>query len=241
MERRTVTLPAEKNYPVHEQEQLAIICALKEWRHYVHGTSFQVNVKTDHRSLQYLYTQRNLSARQTRWMEYLAQYPEMKIEYQEGAKNVVADALSRRSDHMDATADELQLIAGDAVSTSSVSAVATASSIMVPKLLDAIRIAYQLDAGCKDILDNKDKRHRTYRVDDGLIYKGSQLYIPADVGIKTQLLFEAHDAATASHVGAAKTIESLTRHCYWPGMHAEIRSYVQSCMSCQSNKAVRVC
>ncbi len=45
-------LPAERNYPVHEQELLAIICALKEWRHYLHGSKFKVI--TDHRSLRYL-------------------------------------------------------------------------------------------------------------------------------------------------------------------------------------------
>jgi hypothetical protein len=48
-------LPAERNYPVHEQELLAIICALKEWRHYLHGSKFKV--LTDHRSLRYLQTQ----------------------------------------------------------------------------------------------------------------------------------------------------------------------------------------
>src|SRR3954466_8220426 len=40
-------LPAEKNYPVHEQELLAIICALKEWRHHLHGNHFKVI--TDHK------------------------------------------------------------------------------------------------------------------------------------------------------------------------------------------------
>ena len=30
-------LPAEMNYPVHDREMLSIICALKEWRHYLHG------------------------------------------------------------------------------------------------------------------------------------------------------------------------------------------------------------
>ena len=35
-------LDAEKNYTVREQEMLAIICALKEWRHYLHGSKFKL-------------------------------------------------------------------------------------------------------------------------------------------------------------------------------------------------------
>ena len=68
---RTMT-QAERNYPVHEQELLAIIHALREWRHYLHGYKF--TIITDHRSLQYLQTQPHLSARQVRWSEFLQQF-----------------------------------------------------------------------------------------------------------------------------------------------------------------------
>ena len=43
-------LAAEKNYPVHEQELLAIICALREWRHYLHS-GIKFTIVTDHKSL----------------------------------------------------------------------------------------------------------------------------------------------------------------------------------------------
>ena len=88
--------PAETRYPTHEQEQLAIVIALKKWRHYVYGT--KIKVRTDHKSLIYLQTQPHLSNRQTRWSEFLAEF-DLEIEYKPGKDNVVADALSRRSDH----------------------------------------------------------------------------------------------------------------------------------------------
>lgn len=91
-------LPAELNYPTHEQELLAIIVALKAWRHYVAGSPFYV--VTDHQPLRYLQTQPHLSARQVRWMEFLAQF-DFTIGYQLGKLNVVADGLSRRPDHKD--------------------------------------------------------------------------------------------------------------------------------------------
>ena len=88
-------LPAERNYPVGEQEQLAIITALKEWRHLVQGS--KCTILTDNRALVYLQTQKELSGRQVRWAEVMAQF-DLTIEYRPGKDNKVADALSRRAD-----------------------------------------------------------------------------------------------------------------------------------------------
>ena len=44
----------EKNYPVHDLEQVAIIFAMKIWRHYLYGVTFEI--LTDHKSLKYLFT-----------------------------------------------------------------------------------------------------------------------------------------------------------------------------------------
>ena len=73
-----------------------MVCALKEWRHYLHGRPF--TVLTDHHSLQHLQTQPHLSRRQVRWSEFLSEF-DFTIKYQKGKDNVVADALSRRQDH----------------------------------------------------------------------------------------------------------------------------------------------
>ncbi len=47
-------LPAERAYPVHEQEMLAIVRALSQWRHLLVGQ--RVEVKSDHHSLQQFFT-----------------------------------------------------------------------------------------------------------------------------------------------------------------------------------------
>ena len=51
-------------------------------------------VFTDHKSLQYVFTQKELNLRQRRWLELLKDY-DMSIVYHPGKTNVVADALSR--------------------------------------------------------------------------------------------------------------------------------------------------
>jgi hypothetical protein len=83
---------AELNYPVHEKELLAIICALKKWRSDLLGVPFIVY--TDHRTLENFDKQKHLSRRQARWMEFLSQY-EMRINYIPGKSNSCTDAHSR--------------------------------------------------------------------------------------------------------------------------------------------------
>ncbi|GJP48125.1 hypothetical protein CLOM_g7403 [Closterium sp. NIES-68] len=85
---------AERNYPVHDKEMLAIVHAFKIWRCYLTGAD--VTVRTDHKSLQYLRAQPNLNPRQIRWLDYLESNFTYKITYKKGANNI-ADALSRLS------------------------------------------------------------------------------------------------------------------------------------------------
>ncbi|CAA7035558.1 unnamed protein product [Microthlaspi erraticum] len=63
---------SERNRPTHDLELGAVIFALKIWRSYLLGETVQVF--TDHKSLQHIFTQPMMNARQTRWVEFLADY-----------------------------------------------------------------------------------------------------------------------------------------------------------------------
>ena len=84
----------EQNYPTHDMELVAIIFALKIWRHYLYGKQFEVY--SNHKSLKYIFTQRDLNMRQRKWMEFLEDY-DFTLHYHPGKANVVVDALSRKS------------------------------------------------------------------------------------------------------------------------------------------------
>ncbi|XP_057416627.1 uncharacterized protein LOC130711144 [Lotus japonicus] len=84
----------EQNYPTHDLEMAAVVFALKIWRHYLYGETCEIF--TDHKSLKYIFQQRDLNLRQRRWMELLKDY-DCTILYHPGKANVVADALSRKS------------------------------------------------------------------------------------------------------------------------------------------------
>ena len=84
----------EKNYPTHDMELATIIFALKVWLCYLYGEQFEVFL--DHKSLKYIFTQKDLNMRQHRWMEYLKDYG-FTLHYHPSKENVVADALNRKS------------------------------------------------------------------------------------------------------------------------------------------------
>ena len=84
----------ERNYPTHDLELAAIVFALKLWCHYLYGEVCEIF--TDHQSLKYLFTQKELNLRQRRWMELIKDY-DCTIHYHPGKANVVADALSRKA------------------------------------------------------------------------------------------------------------------------------------------------
>ena len=62
----------ERNYPTHDLELAAVIFALKIWRHYLYGAHCQIYA--DHKSLNYLFTQKKLNVRQRRWLELVKDY-----------------------------------------------------------------------------------------------------------------------------------------------------------------------
>src|SRR5881394_1764690 len=87
--------PAERNNDIHDKELLAMIRALKEWRHLLEGSLILVSILTDHRNLEYFQKKQDLNQRQARWMGFLADY-NYHIQYRLGVQNGKADLLSRR-------------------------------------------------------------------------------------------------------------------------------------------------
>ena len=82
------------SYLTLDMELVAVVFALKLWRHYLYGAMFEIF--TDHQSLKYIFTQRDLNLRQHRWLEFVKDY-NFELFYHAGKANVVTDALSRRS------------------------------------------------------------------------------------------------------------------------------------------------
>ena len=86
--------PYEQNYPTHDLELVVVVFDLKIRRHYLYGE--KCRIFTDHKSLKYLLTQKELNLRQWRWLELFKDY-DCIIYYHPDKANVLADALSRKT------------------------------------------------------------------------------------------------------------------------------------------------
>ncbi|GAA5994209.1 hypothetical protein JCM11641_002880 [Rhodosporidiobolus odoratus] len=212
-------IPAERNYPTHEQEILAIVAALKAWRIELLGE--KLTVLTDHDTLRHFRTQPDLSKRQARWSETLADY-DFETIYVPGERNTVADGLSRFPCAEDQKEPGLAVMGVSEVSLSKA-------------VLDSIRVGYTKDSECERMAA-VGKTSTLFREEEGLLYTDDgRLVVPMHAKLRETLRHDAHDAA--GHLGALKTYEALSRSFYWPGMSREVKRYCKSCDLCQRMKA----
>ena len=84
----------EMRNPMHDIELAAVVFALKMWRYYLYG--LHCKIYTDHKTLKYIFTQKNLNVRQVRWLELLSDY-DIDIRYHPRKANKFADVLSRKT------------------------------------------------------------------------------------------------------------------------------------------------
>jgi hypothetical protein len=224
---------AEKNYPVHEKELLAIVKALKKWRTSLLGTHFEIY--TDHRTLEYFQSQREMSRRQMRWSMYLADF-DYDIIYIRGDENTAADALSRMPD-----ATPSPLFAACALAhTRSPSPQPVAATLDITAdetLLNDIITGYQDDDFAQQLTkDINAGSIEGAHNDNGLLYVGRRLLIPAIPRIRELFYNLAHD--TLGHFGFNKSYEALRDSYYWPNMRRDLEhAYIPSCSPCQRNKS----
>jgi hypothetical protein len=215
---------AELNYPVHEKELLAIIRALAKWRSELLGYQFQV--WTDHRTLEHFNTQRDLSRRQARWMEFLSQY-DATIHYLPGESNCAADALSRLPDPALTTIATL-------VTTNSARRIKTRFDLE-DAILDEIRTGYEKDPFTLK-LTKAAPGMTNVRHEDGFWFIDDCLVVPNSKNIRETLFRLAHDQL--GHFGLPKTYGSLRESYYWPHMRRDLEEgYIPGCADCQRNKA----
>lgn len=89
------------NYPLHNLELVVVVFALMVCKHYLYGS--RVQIFTNHKSLRYLMTYKELDIQQS-WLVKLIKDYDCVIDYHSRKENVVANALSCKNKVM---ADEL--------------------------------------------------------------------------------------------------------------------------------------
>ncbi|KAG2880403.1 hypothetical protein PC114_g22100 [Phytophthora cactorum] len=225
---------AEKNYPVHDKELLAMKYALVKFRVYLLGSKPFV-IYTDHASLRTAAQSPRLSQRMARWFSFFAEY-NFEVKYKPGRLNVVVDALSRRLNY------ELAHV-----------------KTVTSSVLDLIRIAYAHDDMCvallralgseefKNSAKELSRRLRAslnrYTLDGGLLYYSTdpedapRVVVPHDEDLKYRILYEVHDTPVGGHLGREKTYGSVSTMYWWLKLYKWVGTYVRTCETCQRTKS----
>nr|GEZ50307.1 reverse transcriptase [Tanacetum cinerariifolium] len=182
--------PYEENYPTHDLELAAVVFALKIWRHYLYGET--CDIFTDHKSLKYIFTQKELNMRQRRWLELLKDY-DANIQYHPGKANMVADALSRKNSETMACLKiqpeifkELELMEVELVGHGSEGYIASLK--IEPNLILQIKEAQKEDGELWSVVQNMKKgKQEEFLVDEhGVIWFVAKCLTCQQVKIKHQ-------------------------------------------------------
>lgn len=217
--------PAQRNYTVSEKECLAVVLSLEKFRPFIEGYEFVVI--TDHSSLQWLMSTKDLSGRLARWSLKLQRYT-FTIEHRKGSQNIVPDALSRNCLIEEIVLDEETAPSIDLEHP----------SFREEEYSDLIDFIQGNKDSLVDLIVSENYVYKKTGFSSGIPdddLKTWKLWVPSVLRIS--LISSLHDPINKSHGGISKTLYRLRQRYYWPKMALDVKLYIGSCESCKSSKS----
>jgi hypothetical protein len=154
---------------------------------------------TDHKSLEYIFTQLNLNLRQRWWLEHIKDY-DLGINYHPGKANVVADALSRRSHVSQLVVDSMAIELCEEFDKLNLMIVANTEANEMEagsNLIQVIQMGQVEDEKIQEIKGNiKEEKSPCFLKDEeGVLWYKGWICVPHIKELKDKILREAHESA----------------------------------------------
>ena len=230
---------AERNYEIYDKEMLAVIKALKKWRHHLMGSKLPVKVYSDHKNLTYFKRPQDLSPRQARWYTKLLNY-DIEFIHQSAQRSARSDALSRNPEWKPEEPDNQGILFLKAEWDRSPEINHIIQDPLINELVKERDYDPEVSLALKNLKNHGPKRIQDslseWQTQDGLILYQGRIYVPKNEEIKRKILRRHHDSLGAGHPGREKTLDLVSRNYWWPSMTTFVHQYVDGCIECQRNK-----
>jgi hypothetical protein len=202
------------------------------------GTKCQVY--TNHKSLKYIFTQKDLNLRQRRWLELIKDY-DLEIHYHPGKANMVADALSWKEHVHAAIIAQLPDEIVENFRRLNLGIVARTEGVTIdvePTLEQEIRKGQIGDAKIQEIKDliTKGRGLEFTEEEKGTVWFMDWICVPELDSLRETILKEAHDFDYSIHPGSTKMYQDLKQKYWWYGLKRDVAAHVAMCDVCQRVK-----
>jgi len=168
--------------------------------------------------------------------------------YRPGKQNIKADALTRRADSVPRGPDDERVrYQRTTILTPDRMKIADLEEDNDQPIYKQVLEANEIDEDCTLLREAIARgeaqcegiKLKDCRVQDGILYKGSQLWVPFNESLQMNLIREVHDQPSIGHPGILRTMEIIKRNYYWPSMRKTVDRYIRNCYVCQRSKASR--
>ncbi|VEN56960.1 unnamed protein product [Callosobruchus maculatus] len=231
------TTDAESRYHSYELETLAVVNALKHFRHYFVGVPFKL--VTDCNALKNSQHKRDLLPRVSRWWIYLQDF-DFTIVHKAGDQMAHVDYLSRSPPILSQNSVK-NVCVNEFSEAQSVEEIDSSNQNLMPA--GWLFIQQNTDsetAELKQKLQNGELDKNQFCIIGSTLChlsevnseKVTQYFVPKNA--RYSLIKEYHDGQ--AHIGLDKTILSIASHFWFPRMRQFIKKYIDSRLTCLTRK-----
>ena len=199
--------PTQQRWDTREREAFAIVFGLHKFEHYLRGRFFTVH--TDHQSLQWML--KATKGKIARWASRMSEF-NMIIKHKKGKELAHVDFFTRFTEE-DPDPD------------------------LKPRMVYAIESTTELPSIDEVLAAQKETdmpEGKGYFFRDGIWYFRNGIWVPPQ--LRQKIMAACHNLAPFRHPGVKRTKGLVARVFSWPNLHADITSYIRSCLICQQSR-----